>query len=262
MEWTSEHLKLFTWHPSSAPADIASSSPDTSNWGTPALYVKNDKCNIDKHFGAQKLVLHTTFCGVAGSKTFWGETCKAKTGEESCISYVSNSPGDFKNVFWKIRDIRYFEEKKDQVSTSSASATSTPTSSKPITTISPGGNNTSTVDMTTSVIYTTRIQTITSCPPTVTNCPNGQHVTTVTVPLYTTVCPVTPSSKSSATPIATQTQCTGSSCSPNSGGNQTIPGQQPGGCNGGVCPPVVVNGAGKVARSLLAAVAAVVVFLL
>lgn len=43
---------------------------------------------------------------------------------------------------------------------------------------------------TTSTVYTTRVYTITSCAPDVTNCPANQ-VTTETIPLYTTVCPVT-----------------------------------------------------------------------
>lgn len=43
---------------------------------------------------------------------------------------------------------------------------------------------------TTSTVYTTRVYTITSCAPEVTNCPVN-HVTTETIPWYTTVCPVT-----------------------------------------------------------------------
>lgn len=111
MEWTDDYLKLFTWHPSAAPANIHSHHPDTSHWGTPALYVKNDECNIDNHFGAQKLVLHITFCGVAGTTGFWGQTCKAKTKQDQCVDYVSNTPQDFEDVFWKIKDIRYFKAK-------------------------------------------------------------------------------------------------------------------------------------------------------
>jgi len=41
----------------------------------------------------------------------------------------------------------------------------------------------------TSTVYATNIYTVTSCAPTVTNCPVG-HVTTDIVSLYTTVCPV------------------------------------------------------------------------
>ncbi|KJZ72578.1 hypothetical protein HIM_08102 [Hirsutella minnesotensis 3608] len=45
--------------------------------------------------------------------------------------------------------------------------------------------------VTTSTVYTTKVRTITSCPPQVTDCPNKSHVITETLPLYTTVRPVT-----------------------------------------------------------------------
>ncbi|PQK15507.1 hypothetical protein BB8028_0005g10200 [Beauveria bassiana] len=47
-----------------------------------------------------------------------------------------------------------------------------------------------TEEMTTSSVYTTKTYTITSCPPSVPNCPVG-HVTTETIFVSTTVCPVT-----------------------------------------------------------------------
>ncbi|KAK8873766.1 adhesin protein Mad1 [Apiospora arundinis] len=46
--------------------------------------------------------------------------------------------------------------------------------------------------MTTSTMYTTSVQTVTSCGPTVTNCPASSTQTTiVTIPVGTTICPVT-----------------------------------------------------------------------
>ncbi|KAK3190643.1 hypothetical protein K4F52_003334 [Lecanicillium sp. MT-2017a] len=48
---------------------------------------------------------------------------------------------------------------------------------------------------TTSTVFTTSVQTITSCEPTITECPiktpGGTHVVTVTIPVSTTICPVT-----------------------------------------------------------------------
>lgn len=40
-----------------------------------------------------------------------------------------------------------------------------------------------------STVYSTKIYTVTSCAPTITNCPAGPHVTTEVVSLYTTFCP-------------------------------------------------------------------------
>ncbi|KAI2781342.1 hypothetical protein F4815DRAFT_467192 [Daldinia loculata] len=46
--------------------------------------------------------------------------------------------------------------------------------------------------LTTSTVFTTSVQTITSCGPSVPNCPAGSNtVVTVTIPLSTTICPVT-----------------------------------------------------------------------
>ncbi|KAJ4321058.1 Chitinase 2 [Fusarium piperis] len=48
-----------------------------------------------------------------------------------------------------------------------------------------------TISLTTSTVCTTRVYTVTKCPPEVVDCPAGGYVTTETIPLYTTVCPVT-----------------------------------------------------------------------
>ncbi|KAH9430831.1 hypothetical protein MCOR02_008158 [Pyricularia oryzae] len=45
--------------------------------------------------------------------------------------------------------------------------------------------------LTPSTVYTTSVQTITSCAPTVTNCPGKPYVVTQTIPVSTTLCPVT-----------------------------------------------------------------------
>ncbi|KAF3058037.1 hypothetical protein GL218_05710 [Daldinia childiae] len=59
-------------------------------------------------------------------------------------------------------------------------------------------------ELTTSTIYSTDIHTVTSCAPTVTNCPAGGYVTTKIISVGTTVCPVTKSegSKTEPTPTA------------------------------------------------------------
>ncbi|KAF5020531.1 hypothetical protein F66182_7430 [Fusarium sp. NRRL 66182] len=49
----------------------------------------------------------------------------------------------------------------------------------------------STTEWTTSTVYTTNVYTVTSCPPEVPNCPGTPHVTTKTIAVSTTICPVT-----------------------------------------------------------------------
>ncbi|RDW92231.1 hypothetical protein BP5796_01625 [Coleophoma crateriformis] len=67
----------------------------------------------------------------------------------------------------------------------------------PIDSYSTAPVSTSVPELTTSTVYTTKVYTITSCAPTVTNCPAKLgSVTTETVIAYTTVCPVsTPATK-------------------------------------------------------------------
>jgi hypothetical protein len=58
---------------------------------------------------------------------------------------------------------------------------------------------------TTSTVYTTSVYTVTSCAPTVTDCPAKMgSVTTDIISLYTTVCPVTETETSSSVPTSTE----------------------------------------------------------
>lgn len=52
----------------------------------------------------------------------------------------------------------------------------------------------------TKTVYTTSVHTVTSCPPEVVDCPYGS-VTTETIPVYTTICPVTEVSKPTPTDV-------------------------------------------------------------
>jgi hypothetical protein len=83
---------------------------------------------------------------------------------------------------------------------------------------------------TTSTFFTTLTKTITSCGPTVTECPfkNGTHLVTVTVPVSTTVCPVTQ--------IGTQTK---GKPKPTGGRPSTVISKPPKPSHTSPCPPVV-----------------------
>ncbi|KAK6217450.1 beta-1 [Colletotrichum tabaci] len=76
---------------------------------------------------------------------------------------------------------------KDAVITKSAVATGSDITGKQTQLVS----STAPVQLTTSTVYTTKVSTITACPPAVTDCPDRiGKVTTQTIALYTTVCPV------------------------------------------------------------------------
>jgi hypothetical protein len=89
--------------------------------------------------------------------------------------------------------------------TSSSSSSSTSTPALPTSSGIKYSNSSSTPtgpSSTLSTVYATTTYTISSCAPTITNCPYGQ-VTTDTVILYTTYCPVAGESPATGTPAAT-----------------------------------------------------------
>ncbi|KAL7814685.1 glycoside hydrolase family 16 protein [Trichoderma aethiopicum] len=123
IEWTSDYIKLYNWARGSEPANLASSSPDTSTWGTPAVNLQNSNCNIDSHFNSQRMILDIDFCGnPVGTPAFWEQGCSAATKQATCTDYVAKFPGDFAESFFQIQDIRYFTEGASQSATTSQSA--------------------------------------------------------------------------------------------------------------------------------------------
>ncbi|KAK1253629.1 hypothetical protein MKX07_001706 [Trichoderma sp. CBMAI-0711] len=133
IEWTSDYIKLYNWARGSEPANLASSSPDTSTWGTPAVNLQNSNCNIDSHFSSQRLILDIDFCGnPVGTPAFWEQGCSAATSQATCADYVAKFPGDFAESFFQIQDIRYFTEGASQPATSSKPASSSAAASSSV----------------------------------------------------------------------------------------------------------------------------------
>lgn len=141
-------------------------------------------------------------------------------------------PTDFSNCGTGADGVSALSSACSCVTYSLSSSSSTPTStsaSAPLSTTSPSSHSPPPTSKyskppkyTTSTIYTTTVYTVTSCAPTVTNCPGKGHVTTETIAVTTTVCPVTesesaaPSSVSveSTTPCPTLTTSIGTAAPP------------------------------------------------
>ncbi|KAL5331921.1 hypothetical protein ACEPPN_001461 [Leptodophora sp. 'Broadleaf-Isolate-01'] len=140
-----------------------------------------------------------------------------KSGPVTSSTYVSSSSSfptghHYTNSSTSVGTTKSTYPTGGVTSTTCTDTTSTPTYA-PSSSKSSGGEVTysskptsaSTTKYTTSTVCTTRVETITSCAPSVTNCPVGS-VTTKTIPLYTTVCPVTETEvKSTKTPIGKPT---------------------------------------------------------
>ncbi|KAM4063936.1 glycosyl hydrolases family 16 domain-containing protein [Hirsutella rhossiliensis] len=125
MEWTSEFIKIYRWRYDLAPRNVDDDSPDTSAWGRPLVYLKNKDCNIDRHFANQRIVLDLDFCGnPAGMPDIWNGDCRRATRETNCVDYVAKNPGVFRESYFKIKDIRYFQDKpKPRTTTPTSSST-------------------------------------------------------------------------------------------------------------------------------------------
>ncbi|KAM0381830.1 hypothetical protein ACHAQC_011996, partial [Fusarium culmorum] len=81
----------------------------------------------------------------------------------------------------------------------------------------------STTEYTTSTVYTTNVRTVTSCAPGVPDCPATPHVTTETIAISTTICPVT----EQQTKPATEEQPTKPATKPVTGGQSGAGSTQP-----------------------------------
>ena len=110
MEWTSAHLKLWSWSRDSTPADVRSQRPNPESWGMPHFFAGGSSCNVNNLVVDQKLVLNIDFCGVAaGNPTLWGQQCRNATGYENCNDYVAENPGHFADAFWKVKGIDVYQ---------------------------------------------------------------------------------------------------------------------------------------------------------
>lgn len=119
LEWTSDFIKVYSWAVNAAPSNIGDDYPDTSSWGKPSVQVGKPNCDTETTFSAQKILFTLPFCGnPPGNDQFWSElaadgksgpTCKSITGESTCVDYVAKNPQAFKNFYFQIKDIRYFE---------------------------------------------------------------------------------------------------------------------------------------------------------
>lgn len=135
LEWTGSHAKVWSWSHVDVPRDLAEGQPSPSTWGTPSYAIVG--CDMDKGWRNQRIVLNIGFCGVAGqdgtkpyTKNQWGE-CAASTGYDSCTAYVANTPKDFVDSHFLVKDIVVYRDASldtEVVSENYYGGSSTPTS--------------------------------------------------------------------------------------------------------------------------------------
>lgn len=109
MEWTSDYIRMWTWHPDQVPLDVVQGAPDPEGWGLPGLSVGGSFCDIDRAFKNQSIVLNVDLCGdTAGSGSEWTQSCAEETGYNICARYVAANPGDFQESWFGVRTIKVY----------------------------------------------------------------------------------------------------------------------------------------------------------
>lgn len=111
MEWTSDFIKLYRWLYHRAPSNVGDDSPDTSTWGLPKVHLRKKHCDIDRYFSNQRIVLNLDFCNKPPPLTTYGAEggiCRGIKAPQ-CSDYVARNPDVFRETFFEIKDIRYFQ---------------------------------------------------------------------------------------------------------------------------------------------------------
>jgi hypothetical protein len=165
----------------------------------------------------------------------------------------SNCAGDYKAVSSACSCITYSmsttSTSAPKTSSTSTTSTTSTTSSSKVYSSSSAESSSKPTKYTTSTVYTTKVYTVTSCKPEVTDCPSKPHVTTETIAVSTTVCPVTEESSTTVKPTTTT--------KPTTVGTVTVPATKT-----TSSALVVTAAAGRVGFELAAAGAALVAALL
>ncbi|XP_006456982.1 hypothetical protein AGABI2DRAFT_195916 [Agaricus bisporus var. bisporus H97] len=108
MERSSTNIKVFFWprNSGSVPNEVrnGAGSVNPDNWGTPIANFPNSQCNLDSHFSAHNIIINLTFCGDWAGSVYGQSGCPG-----SCVDFVNNNPGSFRNAFFDLGSIRVYQ---------------------------------------------------------------------------------------------------------------------------------------------------------
>lgn len=109
--WTNESIKIYSWKQGMEPSNIRLPAIDTSYWGQPVVHLRD--CDVQKSFGPQEIIINIALCGnpieQPGIWNQGGDQACLKVAGPDCRAYVAKNPSHFKDVYFQVRDIRYFK---------------------------------------------------------------------------------------------------------------------------------------------------------
>lgn len=122
-ECDSDYIKVWFFPAGSVPSDISTANPNPANWGNPTANFQGD-CSIDDHFYNHNIIFDTTFCGdYAGNNWAYDDTCSQLA--PTCAEYVQNNPAVFKDAYWSINSVKYYDLEPEVFTSTVTSTTST-----------------------------------------------------------------------------------------------------------------------------------------
>jgi nicotinate-nucleotide pyrophosphorylase (carboxylating) len=118
MEWTPSSISVwvfprnsigYTQHFAQFNKSSITTSPDPETWGPPITRFSGPGCDFRERFVDMKVIFNTAFCGDWAGKE-WDQGCAAKTGVQTCEEYVGENPEAFREAYWEIEGLRWFQK--------------------------------------------------------------------------------------------------------------------------------------------------------
>ncbi|KAI1379683.1 chitinase 18-18 [Hypoxylon crocopeplum] len=193
-------------------ADVCAPPASTSSSTSSYVATTSSSVSTSSYAATSSSASTSSYIATSSSSATSSETCTDSTSS----SYIATSSSSYAATNTESSSSYLVTSSTYATTTSSASYSASTTSSEEddcppedettssyieSSTVSVSATTTSSVpsypttssaaEYTTSTVYTTTVYTVTSCAPSVTNCPSKGAVVTETIALYTTVCPVT-----------------------------------------------------------------------
>ncbi|KAF2011703.1 glycoside hydrolase family 16 protein [Aaosphaeria arxii CBS 175.79] len=111
--WATEILSksITTWFiPFPDTEKINWESPDISTFGKPIAKFTSTECDFEQRFKDMRIIFNIAFCGQWAGKEWESGGCAAKTGVGSCNDYVSKYPEKFRESYFEIYDMYWYEK--------------------------------------------------------------------------------------------------------------------------------------------------------
>ncbi|KAH8105325.1 laminarinase [Cristinia sonorae] len=108
VERTPSFIRVWFWtrNASNVPADVKNgvANINTDNWPIPMALFPNNSCDINSHFGPQRIIINLTFCGDWAGAVYSSQGCPG-----SCVDFVNNNPSAFNDAYFDFASLRVYQ---------------------------------------------------------------------------------------------------------------------------------------------------------